>query len=89
MLIKCYSQKHHRFRAGSEHRLRRLNFFLFFGRCYLRPAAFATRPFCSKRCADIDLYRWLRGAYTIPVGRETETGENDEDWQHPTEIPDA
>jgi uncharacterized protein len=54
-----------------------------------RPAAFATRPFCSKRCADIDLYRWLRGAYTIPVGRETETGENDEDWQHPTEIPDA
>lgn len=24
------------------------------------------RPFCSKRCADIDLGRWLRGAYVIP-----------------------
>lgn len=25
------------------------------------------RPFCSKRCADVDLARWLRGAYAIPV----------------------
>lgn len=24
------------------------------------------RPFCSKRCADIDLGRWLKGAYVIP-----------------------
>ncbi|SEO12812.1 hypothetical protein SAMN04489859_103644 [Paracoccus alcaliphilus] len=24
------------------------------------------RPFCSKRCADIDLGRWLRGSYVIP-----------------------
>ncbi|PCD78133.1 DNA gyrase inhibitor YacG [Pseudothioclava arenosa] len=24
------------------------------------------RPFCSKRCADVDLGRWLRGAYVIP-----------------------
>jgi hypothetical protein len=23
------------------------------------------RPFCSKRCADVDLSRWLRGAYAI------------------------
>lgn len=23
------------------------------------------RPFCSRRCADIDLSRWLRGAYVI------------------------
>ncbi len=22
-------------------------------------------PFCSKRCADIDLYNWLSGNYTI------------------------
>jgi hypothetical protein len=27
----------------------------------------ATYPFCSKRCADVDLYRWLNGAYAIPV----------------------
>lgn len=25
------------------------------------------RPFCSKRCADVDLGRWLAGAYAIPV----------------------
>ena len=25
------------------------------------------RPFCSKRCADIDLGRWLKGAYAIPA----------------------
>jgi hypothetical protein len=24
------------------------------------------RPFCSRRCADIDLGRWLTGAYAIP-----------------------
>ncbi len=24
------------------------------------------RPFCSKRCADVDLSRWLGGAYAIP-----------------------
>ncbi|HBD91189.1 MAG TPA: DNA gyrase inhibitor YacG [Gemmobacter sp.] len=24
------------------------------------------RPFCSKRCADVDLGRWLKGGYVIP-----------------------
>lgn len=24
------------------------------------------RPFCSKRCADVDLGRWLKGSYAIP-----------------------
>lgn len=28
------------------------------------------RPFCSKRCADIDLGRWMNGAYAIPSERE-------------------
>jgi endogenous inhibitor of DNA gyrase (YacG/DUF329 family) len=27
----------------------------------------AYRPFCSKRCADIDLQKWLTGAYAIPA----------------------
>ena len=26
-----------------------------------------TRPFCSKRCADVDLGRWFQGAYAIPA----------------------
>lgn len=25
------------------------------------------RPFCSKRCADVDLHRWLAGSYAVPV----------------------
>lgn len=25
-------------------------------------------PFCSKRCADVDLHRWLKGSYVIPGG---------------------
>jgi endogenous inhibitor of DNA gyrase (YacG/DUF329 family) len=28
------------------------------------------RPFCSKRCADLDLARWLNGAYAVPSQRE-------------------
>ncbi|WP_299362134.1 DNA gyrase inhibitor YacG [uncultured Paracoccus sp.] len=24
------------------------------------------RPFCSRRCADVDLARWLRGDYVVP-----------------------
>jgi len=24
------------------------------------------RPFCSKRCADVDLGKWLTGSYAIP-----------------------
>lgn len=29
------------------------------------------RPFCSKRCADVDLGKWLNGSYGIP-GSETD-----------------
>ena len=40
------------------------------------------RPFCSRRCADIDLARWLRGAYAIPgdpVDPEQVLAKDDED----------
>jgi endogenous inhibitor of DNA gyrase (YacG/DUF329 family) len=33
-----------------------------------KPQDEAYRPFCSKRCADIDLGRWLKGNYSIPGG---------------------
>lgn len=36
-----------------------------------KPAAHEVRPFCSKRCADVDLHRWLGGAYAIPAEDET------------------
>jgi uncharacterized protein len=35
-----------------------------------KPADSRWRPFCSKRCADIDLGRWLDEAYRIPVEEE-------------------
>jgi hypothetical protein len=35
--------------------------------CRRRPAAPGFRPFCSKRCADVDLGRWLSGAYAVPA----------------------
>jgi uncharacterized protein len=40
-----------------------------------KPAAVAFRPFCSRRCADVDLNRWLSGVYAVPV---TEDEEEDE-----------
>lgn len=27
-------------------------------------------PFCSKRCADVDLHRWLNGVYAIPAAED-------------------
>ena len=32
-----------------------------------KPASLRHKPFCSHRCADVDLQRWLSGAYAIPV----------------------
>ena len=31
------------------------------------PAVHRFRPFCSQRCADIDLGRWVKGSYAIPT----------------------
>ena len=42
-----------------------------------KPRAERYDPFCSKRCADVDLHRWLKGTYVIP-GTETETDSSDE-----------
>ena len=36
-----------------------------------KPAEAGFRPFCSKRCADVDLNRWLSGVYAVP-GTEVE-----------------
>ena len=38
------------------------------------------RPFCSRRCADLDLGRWMNGAYRVPLV------ETDEDLD---DLPDA
>lgn len=38
------------------------------------------RPFCSKRCADVDLHRWLAGVYRVPTQEKPE--------QEPEKKPD-
>ena len=42
------------------------------------------KPFCSKRCADVDLGNWLKGGYAIPAVEvddeaESEPGEQDKE----------
>ena len=32
-----------------------------------KPTVARYRPFCSARCADVDLAHWLRGDYRIPL----------------------
>jgi endogenous inhibitor of DNA gyrase (YacG/DUF329 family) len=39
-----------------------------------KAATDASRPFCSERCRDVDLNRWLSNSYAIPA-----TGDDDED----------
>ncbi|GLK57122.1 endogenous inhibitor of DNA gyrase (YacG/DUF329 family) [Methylopila capsulata] len=39
-------------------------------------------PFCSKRCADIDLSRWFKGVYAVPTAESEEIerpADDDED----------
>jgi uncharacterized protein len=42
-----------------------------------KPRVEKFRPFCSPRCADVDLQRWLSGRYVIPAA-EGESGAEEE-----------
>lgn len=35
-----------------------------------KPSVQAYRPFCSKRCADLDLGKWLNESYVLPGDSE-------------------
>ena len=42
-----------------------------------KPATEASLPFCSERCRDVDLNRWLSNSYAIPGSKdEDEDGGN-------------
>ena len=43
-----------------------------------KPSVEAAKPFCSERCRDVDLNRWLSGSYAIPA-RETDEDEDASD----------
>lgn len=42
-----------------------------------KPAVQDYRPFCGKRCADVDLNRWLDGRYVVP-GESLRAGPEDD-----------
>ena len=44
------------------------------------------RPFCSRRCADVDLARWLTGSYVIAGAAPDE--EEDETPDAPSDQPE-
>jgi uncharacterized protein len=37
-----------------------------------KPSVEASRPFCSERCRDVDLNRWLSNSYAIPAAHDDE-----------------
>lgn len=43
----------------------------------LRPSTRENYPFCSDRCRNLDLSRWLKGSYAIPVAEDEAKAEDD------------
>ncbi len=41
------------------------------------------RPFCSRRCADVDLGRWITGSYAIPAEDDESMNEDGDGDQTP------
>ena len=44
-----------------------------------KPSAREHYPFCSDRCRTLDLSRWLKGSYTIPVAEDETKAEPSDD----------
>jgi endogenous inhibitor of DNA gyrase (YacG/DUF329 family) len=40
-----------------------------------KPATEASKPFCSERCRDVDLNRWLSDSYRIPAKDDDDDAE--------------
>ncbi|PHY17631.1 DNA gyrase inhibitor YacG [Caulobacter sp. BP25] len=43
-----------------------------------KPVEKAFRPFCSKRCADVDLQRWFSGRYVVAGGEDSDENPSSE-----------
>ncbi|WP_308915261.1 DNA gyrase inhibitor YacG [Jannaschia sp. LMIT008] len=48
----------------------------------------AYRPFCSRRCADVDLGRWITGGYAVPSTDPADAEEAADALERETERPD-
>jgi endogenous inhibitor of DNA gyrase (YacG/DUF329 family) len=44
-----------------------------------KPTAPEHRPFCSARCANVDLQRWLSDRYVLPASEDSEGVEDADD----------
>ncbi len=42
-----------------------------------KPSQQATHPFCSVRCAQVDLHRWFGEAYAVPVVQKPDADEDE------------
>ena len=49
-----------------------------------KPTVEQFKPFCSRRCADVDLNRWLSGVYVVP----TEEAEDEDGQARDEQMPD-
>ncbi len=47
-----------------------------------KPADPSLKLFCSRRCADVDLHRWLSGVYVVPTN---ETPDDEEEQPRQTD----
>ncbi len=54
-----------------------------------RPADPRYRPFCSRRCADVDLGRWLTGGYAVPTDEAPPDGGPASDREPPAQRRDG
>jgi endogenous inhibitor of DNA gyrase (YacG/DUF329 family) len=42
-----------------------------------KPTEAGYKPFCSRRCADVDLQRWLTERYVVPSTEDDEAPSDD------------
>ncbi|WP_431300645.1 DNA gyrase inhibitor YacG [Tabrizicola sp. BL-A-41-H6] len=47
-----------------------------------KPTDLKVKPFCSRRCADVDLGRWLNESYRV-AGEPVDLGSEDESEERP------
>ncbi|MEM9810784.1 MAG: DNA gyrase inhibitor YacG [Pseudomonadota bacterium] len=47
-----------------------------------KPTVTTYAPFCSKRCADVDLNRWLSDGYALPAQEDDSEGTEEVSGPH-------
>jgi endogenous inhibitor of DNA gyrase (YacG/DUF329 family) len=55
----------------------------------LKPTLEEMRPFCSKRCADVDLARWFNGSYAVPSSEPVDPEDIEQALEEAIRKPDA